>query len=162
MNTVATFTNPTARVRRLLVATALVIVTFGMLGATAAPAQAATRAYHPTATCNNVSGAYGKISVHHGVVATGWQAESVGVAYTIQRWNGRSWYNSSRYSYLAKVYPNNQSIIQLPPVHTVHSGYYRVWLALSWYQNGVKQSWSGWVQTYNQKWGSVSHGWCTV
>lgn len=132
------------------------------LTAVAPPAQAATRALQPTASCTNVSGAYGRITVHHGLQPSGGQAEYVGVAYTIQRWNSStgSWYNYTSHSYVGTVYPPGQ--IELPPVHTVHDGYYRVYLSLAWYENGTLQSWAGWVPIYNQVWGSYYAGYCTV
>lgn len=144
-------------IRRAMAVLALAIALSGVTAVSGAqPAEAATRAYHPTAVCSSINGNYGSVRVGHGLTVSGYGAEQVAVSYTIQRWNGstRSWYNYLRHSYAATVYPTSQATVELPPTHTVHSGFYRVWLGLAWYENGVKKSWSGWVPIYNGAWAS--------
>ena len=127
--------------------------------APAQPAEAATRAYIPTANCTNVSGAFGRISVHHGLVASGRRTETAAVAYTIQRWTGTRWQNYKNVAYRATLYPSGT--VELPPVVTVHGGYYyRVVLALGWTQNGVTKRWTGVVNVYNDAFGQHRDGWC--
>jgi hypothetical protein len=153
-----TITRP-RRLARAMATMSLLTAIFAGLVTPAPPAEAATRAYQASATCTNVSGDRGRISVHHGVVSSGRRVEYASVAYTIQVWNGSRWRNYTTFSYVSTLYPSGT--VELPPVHTVHGGYYyRVKLAVVWTQNGVNRSWAGTVKWYNDAYGRHADGWC--
>ncbi len=156
LTTITTTTQTT--IRRLVLTVVALAIFMGASVAMSNPAEAAERYTEPRATCSNVNGAFGRITVHSGLQVSGNRAENVGIGYVVQRWNGSTWENYLSNSYIATVYPYGQT--QFPPVHTVQSGYYRVYLALAWYENGSLQNWEGWVPIYNQAWGSYYSSYC--
>jgi hypothetical protein len=117
-------------IRGAVVAALVMTSIFGQLP----EAEAARLTRTPHFTCNAVMN---QIQIH--IPFAGDRVEKVSYAWQVDRWNGRSWVRYTGIpAKLKQMFPGYLGWIDKPNLR--HDGYYRVFLGLSWNQNGVQKS----------------------